>query len=124
MVRASPPVSFAVLPRGGILHKTPSKYWVEAQSERVPFDLARLVDLADRAQGAKKSLLLALVDEESDLTYYRVRRPSPSGSLEPARPRLRRPVGSPGPVVVFESAAVEGLEGPSPTGAGSATAWK
>ncbi len=82
VVRASPPpVAFAVLPRGGILHKTPSRYWVEAISERVPFDLARLFDLAERAQTAKKLLLLGLVDEESDLTYYRVRRPSPTGAL-------------------------------------------
>ncbi len=84
VVRASPPpVAFAVLPRGGTLHKTPSRYWVEALSERVPFDLARLFDLADRAQGAKKVLLLGLVDEESDLTYYRVRRPLPTGALVP-----------------------------------------
>ena len=85
VVRASPPpVAFTVLPRGGVLHKTPSRYWVEAISERVPFDLARLFDLAERAQSAKKLLLLGLVDEESDLTYYRVRRPSPNGAL-PAR---------------------------------------
>lgn len=82
VVRASPPpVAFTVLPRGGTLHKTPSRYWVEAISERVPFDLARLFDLAERAQSAKKLLLLGLVDEESDLTYYRVRRPTPTGSL-------------------------------------------
>ena len=85
VVRASPPpVAFTVLPRGGTLHKTPSRYWVEALSERVPFDLARLFSLAERAQTAKKPLLLGLVDEESDLTYYRVRRPSPTGAL-PAR---------------------------------------
>ncbi len=84
VVRASPPpVAFSVLPRGGILHKTPSRFWVEALSERVPFDLARLFDLADRALAAKKQLLLALVDEESDLTYYRVRRTAPSGALPP-----------------------------------------
>jgi tRNA-intron endonuclease, archaea type len=82
VVRASPPpIAFTVLPRGGILHKTPSRYWVEAISERVPFDLARLFDLAERAQSAKKLLLLGLVDEESDLTYYRVRRPTPTGAL-------------------------------------------
>lgn len=82
VVRASPPpVAFAVLPRGGILHKTPSRYWIEALSEREKFDLKRLFDLADRAQGAKKVLLLGLVDEESDLTYYRVRRPAPVGAL-------------------------------------------
>lgn len=86
VVRTSPPpVAFTVLPRGGILHKTPSRYWVEAISERVPFDLARLFDLAERAQTAKKLLLLGLVDEESDLTYYRVRRPAPTGAL-PSRP--------------------------------------
>ncbi len=86
VVRASPPpVAFAVLPRGGVLHKTPARYWVGALSEREPFDLGRLVELAERAQGAKKTLLLGLVDEESDLTYYRVRRPSPNGAL-PARP--------------------------------------
>ncbi len=90
VVRANPPpVAFGVLPRGGVLHKTPSRYWVEAISERSPFDLARVFDLARRAQSAKKLLLLGVVDEESDLTYYRVRRPSPNGAL-PATP-LRRP---------------------------------
>ena len=90
VVRASaPPVAFTVLPRGGTLHKTPSRYWVEAISERVPFDLARLFDLAERAQSAKKLLLLGLVDEESDLTYYRVRRSTPTGAL-PGR-ALSRP---------------------------------
>jgi tRNA-intron endonuclease, archaea type len=85
VVRATPPpVAFSVLPRGGILHKTPSRFWVEALSERVPFDLARLFDLADRAQSAKKLLWLALVDEESDLTYYRVRRTDPNGALAPS----------------------------------------
>ena len=84
VVRATPPpAAVSVLPRGGILHKTPSRYWVEALSERVPFDLARLLDLADRALSAKKLLLLALVDEESDLTYYRVRRATPNGALAP-----------------------------------------
>jgi tRNA-intron endonuclease len=111
VVRASPPpVSFAVLPRGGILHKTPSKFWVEALTERLPFDLARLFDLAERAQGAKKSLLLALVDEESDLTYYRVRRPAPSGSQEAKL--LEAPVDgwlTDDRVVVFDPVGVETL---------------
>jgi tRNA-intron endonuclease len=81
VVRATPPpVAFAALPRGGVLHKTPSKFWIEPFSERVPFDVARLLDLAARALAARKSLLLGVVDEESDLTYYRVRRPSPTGS--------------------------------------------
>lgn len=111
VVRSTPPpVAFAVLPRGGILHKTPSRFWVQPYSERAPFDLAALFDLAERAQGAKKSLLLALVDEESDLTYYRVRRPTPSGSLV-TRPLAAPAVGwlSEDRVVVFEPSAVESL---------------
>ncbi|MGD0718375.1 MAG: tRNA-intron lyase [Thermoplasmata archaeon] len=111
VVRASPPpVAFTVLPRGGVLNKTPSRFWVEAISERAPFELALLFHLAERAQSAKKTLLLGLVDEESDLTYYRVRRPSPRGAL-PAR-RLTVPTEawlSHDRVVVFEEKAVDEL---------------
>jgi tRNA-intron endonuclease, archaea type len=111
VVRASPPpAEFAVLPRGGVLHKTPARFWVAVFSERVPFDLAALFDLASRAQGAKKSLLLALVDEESDLTYYRVRRPSPTGAIAP----VRLPSPTTGwlahdRVTIFDPAAVDAL---------------
>ena len=111
VVRASPPpVAFSVLPRGGVLHKTPSRFWVEALSERVPFDLGRLFDLAERAQSAKKVLLLGLVDEESDLTYYRVRRPAPNGALAPTT--LATPTEgwlSEDRVTVHDPAAVEAL---------------
>jgi tRNA-intron endonuclease, archaea type len=111
VVRASPPPAvFSVLPRGGILHKTPARFWVQPYSERVPFDLAVLFDLVARAQSAKKSLLLGLVDEESDLTYYRVRRPSPTGAL-PARKGATPIQGflSEDRVAVFDAAAVEEL---------------
>ncbi len=105
-----PPLAFAVLPRGGILHKTPSRFWVEAVSERVPFDLARLFDLAERAQAARRTLWLGLVDEESDLTYYRIRRPGPTGVVFP------RPLAAPTEgwlshdrVTVHDPLAVEAL---------------
>ena len=111
VVRAGPPpVAFSVLPRGGTLHKTPARFWVEALSEREPFDLAKVVQLAERAQAARKLLWLGVVDEESDLTYYRLRRPVPTGAVVPS------PL--PGPtegwlsddrVTVHEPAAVEGL---------------
>jgi tRNA-intron endonuclease, archaea type len=111
VVRATPPpVAFSVLPRGGVLHKTPSRFWVEALSERVSFDLARLFELAERTQSARKLLLLALVDEESDLTYYRVRRVSPGGALAPA-PLAAPTEGwlSDDRVTVHDPAAVEEL---------------
>ncbi len=72
-------VDFQVLPRGGAPKKTPSKYWVRALSERAVFDLAELLERAEEAAAVRKSLLLALVDEESDLTYYAVREALPRG---------------------------------------------
>ncbi len=105
-----PPVAFAVLPRGGILHKTPARFWVEALSEREPFDLTRVVALARRAQEGRKLLWLGVVDEESDLTYYRLRRPLPTGAVTPA------PLPSPTEgwlgddrVTVLDPAAVDAL---------------
>ena len=111
VVRSSPPpVAFTVLPRGGILNKTPSRFWVEALSERAPFDLGRLFDLAERAQSAKKVLLLALVDEESDLTYYRVKRPHPHGALSAhPLPAATEGILSHDRILVFEPTAVEEL---------------
>jgi tRNA-intron endonuclease, archaea type len=76
-----PPVAFSVLPRGGILHKTPSRFWVEALSERSPFHLEEVLARAASARAARKTLLLGVVDEESDLTYYRVRFVAPHGAL-------------------------------------------
>ncbi len=111
VVRAlAAPFAFAVLPRGGTLGKTPAKFWVAAYSERAPFSLGHLSDLAERTRSARKSLLLAVVDEESDLTYYRVRRPDPTGALPD--PVLASPVDgflSEDRVLVFEAEAAERL---------------
>src|SRR2546426_11822746 len=73
------PVDFQVYPRGGAPKKTPSKYWVWALSERAVFDLAELLGRAEGAAAVRKTLLLGLVDEESDLTYYSVREAHPRG---------------------------------------------
>jgi tRNA-intron endonuclease, archaea type len=77
------PVDFQVYPRGGAPKKTPSKYWVRAVSERAVFDLAELLERAEEAASVRKTLLLGLVDEESDLTYYSVREARPRGHLPP-----------------------------------------
>jgi len=84
------PVDFHVLPRGGAPRKTPSKYWVRALSERAVFDLAELLQRAEAAASMRKTLLLGLVDEESDLTYYAVREAFPQGHQPP--PKMRSPV--------------------------------
>ncbi|HEV2316721.1 MAG TPA: tRNA-intron lyase [Thermoplasmata archaeon] len=87
VVRSNPPPArFAVLPRGGTLHKTPARFWVQPISERAPFDLSELQALFDRARAARKTLLLGVIDEESDLTYYRVAAPTPNGVRTPKMP--------------------------------------
>ncbi len=76
-----PPLDFRVFPRGGSPNKTPSKWWVAAISERSTFDLGTLLESLDRTTDVRKKLLLAVVDEESDVTYYEVKRVAPKGRL-------------------------------------------
>ncbi|MFQ6106909.1 MAG: tRNA-intron lyase [Thermoplasmata archaeon] len=73
------PLDFRVYPRGGSPASTSSKYWVAALSERTVFDLRGLLDVLSRAAVARKTLLVAVVDEEGDLTYYRVAKIRPRG---------------------------------------------
>src|SRR5947209_15053606 len=82
-------VDFQVYPRGGAPRKTPSRFWVRALSERAVFDLAELLERAEEAAGVRKTLLLGLVDEESDLTYYSVREAHPRGHRPSERPKGR-----------------------------------
>jgi len=83
------PLDFQVYPRGGAPRKTPAKYWIAARSERAVFDLAEILAQAKEASSVRKSLLLAIVDEESDLTYYAVREAQPRGQL--GSPRVDGP---------------------------------
>jgi len=76
------PLDFRVFPRGGSPNKTPSKWWVAAISERSTFDLGALLESLDLTTDVRKRLLLAVVDEESDVTYYEVRRVVPKGRLD------------------------------------------
>jgi len=84
---AAPPLDFRVFPRGGGPKATPSKWGVLAVSERWVFDLAALAAHVRRAAGGRKNLLLAVVDEESDLTYYAVRELTPEGKAAPPHRR-------------------------------------
>jgi tRNA-intron endonuclease len=113
VVRESPPPArFAVLPRGGTLHKTPARFWVEPISERVPFEVAALEALFDQAHGARKTLLLGVVDEESDLTYYRVSSPTPHGARPPPAPAApAAALVTDDRVLLHDAEAVEALGG-------------
>ena len=80
--KGTPPLDFRVLPRGGIPNKNPSKYWVLAISERGEFDITKLSLLVEKVKHNKKDLLLAVVDEEGDITYYRTKMVQPNGSVK------------------------------------------
>ncbi|UCE74846.1 MAG: tRNA-intron lyase [Methanomassiliicoccales archaeon] len=77
------PAHFRVFPRGGRPSKTPSRFWVLAASERGMFDLEDMVSQMRRVQKARKRLLIGIVDEEGDLTYYQARLMRPKGKVKP-----------------------------------------
>jgi tRNA-intron endonuclease len=80
--KGNKPLDFRVLPRGGIPGKNPSKFWILALSERGEFDIRKVVDIVYKVRQVKKILLLAVVDEESDITYYRTKMVKPHGRVK------------------------------------------
>ncbi len=84
-----PPLDFRVFPRGAGPDKTPTKYWVLALSERSVFDMLELESCLADVHNVRKQLLLAVVDEESDITFYKVSKASPRGKLKEDGPGLK-----------------------------------
>ena len=80
--KGTAPLDFRLLPRGGIPGKNPSEYWVLAMSERGEFDVEEMTGIVKKVLKAKKTLLLAVVDEESDITYYRTKMVKPRGRVK------------------------------------------
>ena len=72
---------FRVYPRGGKPGKTPAKYFIHVLSERQPVPLIDLVHHVQTAANVRKDLVMAVVDEESDITYYRVSLSSMKGDM-------------------------------------------
>ncbi len=73
---------FRVYPRGGHPGKTPAEFFIFVTSERVPLLFSDLKKHLETVDNLKKRLVLAIVDEESDITYYEVRETIPSGSCK------------------------------------------
>ncbi len=73
---------FRVYPRGGRPGKTPAEFFVLVTSERRPLPLSDLKMHLDTVDNLKKRLVLAIVDEESDITFYEVKRTVLSGSCK------------------------------------------
>jgi tRNA-intron endonuclease len=76
---------FRVYPRGGHPGKTPAEFYVQVVSERNPMPLKEIVEAAGLAAQMRKRLMLAIVDEESDITFYEARKKDLSGRMREER---------------------------------------
>jgi len=70
---------FRVFPRGGTPTTSQTKYWVLAVAERSLFDMTGFLEEMAKSERTRKELLLAIVDEEGDITYYKPSRSGPTG---------------------------------------------
>jgi len=73
---------FRVYPRGGHPGKTPAEFYVLVISERSSLPLKEIVEAAGLAAQMRKRLMLAIVDEESDITFYEARKRDLSGRMK------------------------------------------
>jgi tRNA-intron endonuclease len=71
---------FRVFPRGGTPNSTQTKNWVSAISERSIFKIVPFMTEMERSERSRKELLIAIVDEEGDITYYHADRSEPKGT--------------------------------------------
>lgn len=73
------PTGFRLYPRGGYPGKTPAHAFVYLISERAHLPLQHLALELKKAENARKRLILAIVDEESDITFYELKKIVMSG---------------------------------------------
>ncbi len=71
---------FRLFPRGGTPNSAQTKNWVSAISERSVFSIGPFMAEMERSEKTRKDLLIAIVDEEGDLTYYHADRSDPKGA--------------------------------------------
>lgn len=74
---------FRVYPRGGKPNVSPSKYFVHVVTERKPIPLQQIIGNLQAALNVRKEMVLAIVDEESDITYYGVKFNTLKGGMQP-----------------------------------------
>jgi tRNA-intron endonuclease len=72
---------FRVYPRGGHPGKSPAEFYVLVISERMPLPLQEIMQPVRLAGQMRKKLMLAIVDEESDITFYEAREKAMSGLM-------------------------------------------
>jgi tRNA-intron endonuclease len=74
---------FRVFPRGGKPGQATSRYFVHVISERIPLPMGEIIRNLQAALNVRKEMVLAIVDEESDITYYGVKNATMTGGSSP-----------------------------------------
>lgn len=74
-------IDFYLYERGKTPKNSPPAAYVIAISERTVFNLDDLYGACDNAQGTGKDVILSVVDEEGDITYYKVRLADPRADI-------------------------------------------
>lgn len=69
---ASDPVNYRVFPRGGAPGKTQTKFWIKSNTETDTFSIKEILTTLKKVEQLKKIFLQGLVDEEGDVTYYKI----------------------------------------------------
>lgn len=75
-------VDFWLYPRGTRQGEKPAMYFIRILSERDFISLTELDELLISARNMRKGLILAVLDDESDITYYEVKEPGFGGGIE------------------------------------------
>jgi len=79
---------FRIYPRGGHPGKTAAKSFVYVRTERIPMPLRDLMRSFNAALNVRKQMILAIVDEESDITFYEVKSIDPKGEMDKIYPDI------------------------------------
>ncbi len=80
---------FRVYPRGGKPGVTASQNFVHVVTERKPLPLRELIANLKAALNVRRGMVLAIVDEESDITYYGVKSQHMKGGMPPLDIRMK-----------------------------------
>jgi len=80
---------FRVYPRGSHPGKSAAKIFVHVLSERQPLPVKLLQDSVISAENVHKQFILAVVDEESDLTFYEIKTAAPQGEMSEPYPAVK-----------------------------------
>lgn len=80
---------FRVYPRGSHPGKSAAKIFVHVLSERQLLSVKLLQESVASAENVHKQFILAVVDEESDLTFYEAKSASPKGEMSEPFPAVK-----------------------------------